>query len=174
MILALIKELADWAIGPVGRVFIRGGIAVALLLWVRSIVWREGWDARDAQARLEAANARAEHDAALAVAQARVREAEYEHAVAIATITKKLERERFHAQAKAARVVADLRAGNLRLREQWRSCASVPAAAADPADPDGTAELRAADAGNLVRAGAECDARIRGLQSVVRQVAGEK
>lgn len=75
-------------------------------------------------------------------------------------------------------VVADLRAGNLRLREQWRNrvCPAAqgqaPAGAAE--GQDGADQLRAESAGRIIGIGARADALTRWLQSellVTRQLA---
>jgi hypothetical protein len=69
------------------------------------------------------------------------------------------------------RTIADLRAGNLRLRKQW-TCDSGPAGngpaagALGPAD-DAAADLREADSGSLVRIGANADTLVRWLQREV-------
>jgi hypothetical protein len=58
-------------------------------------------------------------------------------------------------------VAAGLRAGSLRLREQWRGCEAKRSAAevaADPAIADPADELRAASAGRVVRIVAACQA----------------
>ena len=68
-------------------------------------------------------------------------------------------------------LVADLRAGNRRLRQQWAGC---PAADAVPGDSgtesgaDGGAELRAESAGRIARAGDDADIQVRGLQAYAR------
>lgn len=86
------------------------------------------------------------------------------------------EQERIHAEETGARVTADLRADNLRLRQHWRSCESARLPGVDPApgEPDAVPDDRAESAGRIVRAAAECDAQVRGLQAVVREyLAGE-
>ncbi|WP_337054004.1 endopeptidase [Pseudoxanthomonas sp. USHLN014] len=75
------------------------------------------------------------------------------------------------AQAAADRVVADLRGGNLRLQQRWASCAataSLSGAASSASQPDAIADDRAASASRIVRAAAECDAQVKGLQALVR------
>jgi hypothetical protein len=82
-----------------------------------------------------------------------------------AAIGEKLERER-DAAAKAARdrVVADVRAGRLRLREDWRD---LPASAT-ASERDGQAERRATAAGRAVGIGAAADAQLAACQAVIR------
>ncbi len=74
------------------------------------------------------------------------------------------------AEAAAKRTVADLRAGNLVLRERWSACkasADLPAAAAGPSEPDATAADREQSAGRIVQAAAQCDAQVKGLQELL-------
>lgn len=69
------------------------------------------------------------------------------------------------------RTADDLRAGNLRLLKQWRSCESAPAVSgADPSGQwvDGSTELQAASVGRIDRAVSACDAQVIGLQDVIR------
>lgn len=66
-------------------------------------------------------------------------------------------------------VVADLRAGNLRLRNLWRGC-PVPSPGQTPAggsEPDAQADDRAASAARIVRAAAQCDAQVTALQAIL-------
>lgn len=76
------------------------------------------------------------------------------------------------AHRKHDRTVADLRSGALQLRRQWQGCearvSEAGHAASGGREPDADAELRAADSGNLVRAGAQCDAWISKLQQTLR------
>ena len=74
------------------------------------------------------------------------------------------------AEATAKRTVADLRAGNLVLRDRWASCqasADLPRAAANSSEPDAGAADRAESAGRIVQAAAQCDAQVRGLQELL-------
>ncbi len=70
-----------------------------------------------------------------------------------------------HAVEEQQRLVADLRAGNVRLREQWAGCRSqVSGDAGAGQEPDAGADDRAASAGRVVRAADDADIQIRGLQ----------
>lgn len=76
-----------------------------------------------------------------------------------------------NAQAKGDVVVADLRAGTLRLQNQWAGCeaaAGMSSAAIRAGQLDAAAARRAESAAAIVRIGAEADARIRSLQSVIK------
>ena len=77
------------------------------------------------------------------------------------------------ANRKHDRTVADLRSGALQLRKHWQGCEARVSEAGHAApggrEPDDAADLRAADSGNLVRAGAQCDAHVTALQSILRK-----
>lgn len=105
-----------------------------------------------------------------AVADARAKEAADRKALAAITDTYK--KDLADAKRNADHTVADLRAGIIRLRKQW-TCPGVPQAAAGGPGADDAADDRAASAGAIVRAAADADARIRALQSVIRQDRGE-
>lgn len=99
--------------------------------------------------------------------EAESRRQEAEHRRQMDAIASETQRKLDDAQAAADRTVADLRAGNIRLRAHWEGCqatASLSTAAAVAASSGDAAELRAASAARIVRLGAECDAHVRGLQ----------
>lgn len=105
---------------------------------------------------------------ALATAQADARAKEQLAADTLAQIQDQYEQDKANAQADYDRTVADLRAGNLRLRKQWQCpSTSVPGAATGSGQPDAAADQRAADAANLVRIAADADAQIKALQQIV-------
>lgn len=123
-----------------------------------------------------------QRDAASAEASAQraARSAEQAQAARNAKIDAAYQRGLTDAKASADRVVADLRDGNLKLREQWRGCeaasrVSTPAAgqsghdaaAGVPAE-DPQRAVRDASAGRLVQYGAEVDALIEALQARIR------
>jgi len=75
------------------------------------------------------------------------------------------------AEANAKRVVADLRAGNLVLRDRWTSCqasSGLPRPTPDTSEPDARTADRDESAGRIVQAAAQCDAQVKGLQSLLR------
>ena len=75
------------------------------------------------------------------------------------------------AEANAKRVVADLRAGNLVLRDRWASCqasSGLPRPTPDTSEPDARTADRDESAGRIVQAAAQCDAQVKGLQSLLR------
>ena len=75
------------------------------------------------------------------------------------------------AEANAKRIVADLRAGNLVLRDRWTSCqasSGLPRPTPDTSEPDARTADRDESAGRIVQAAAQCDAQVKGLQSLLR------
>lgn len=72
-------------------------------------------------------------------------------------------------ETEAARTVADLRAGNLRLRQRWQGCqVQLPGAAASPGDADGQDGLRAEDIGRVLGWVKTLQAQRDGLQAVTQ------
>lgn len=72
------------------------------------------------------------------------------------------------AEMHEATVVADLRSGNLRLRNEWAACMSrSPAGQAGPAADraDGPAAVSAEAFGRVLRVGSDADAQVSWLQS---------
>ena len=105
--------------------------------------------------------------------EAATRQREREQSEAIAGINAIFEQELSNAQTHHDTVVADLRHDNLRLRNHWQGCvatAKLSYSATAAVSPDEAAELRSQGAADLVRLGAECDATVRGLQSIVRVI----
>lgn len=98
------------------------------------------------------------------------KKAETKQAEALAAIAATHQKELTDADRTHDRVVADLRAGNLRLRDHWQGAGcdrggDLPGAAADPGVADDPAELRNQGAADLVRLFDAADADIRALQA---------
>jgi len=112
-------------------------------------------------ARFTDAAKKAEQDAKAAEAQAAKR------ANAIAA---QYEQDKLNAESAAKRTADDLRAGNLRLRQQWEGCKAggVPQANGAAGQPDAAADDRAESAGRIVRAADDADAQIKALQQFIR------
>lgn len=122
-------------------------------------------DARADKAESERDSARAEVNDLKAARDAEHRKAKEAQAIAV-----KYEDEKRAIETESARTVADLRAGNLRLRKLWEApaaTADLSRAVASAGQPDDQAADRAESAGRIVRAAAECDAQVRGLQAVI-------
>lgn len=133
-----------------------------------------GWEWRDRSADIEAAEARAKAEKIIgdfakaeAELQAKYRKAEQARTEAVAEAASQYNKGVSDAQAKSAAVVADLRAGNVRLRQHWQGAIATcdlsrDSAAALAAERE--AELREQGAADLVRLAAEADAQVRALQ----------
>ena len=68
-------------------------------------------------------------------------------------------------------LVAGLRDGTRRLRQQWAGCQAahrVPGDAAPQSGADGGADLRAESTGRIARAGDDADIQVHGLQAYAR------
>lgn len=111
----------------------------------------------------------AEDTAAALAAETAARKREQDQAATIAAIEARYAKETADATATASRVADGLRAGTLSLRRELAACGArrVPEAGSVAAEPDGSAELRAAVA-RTVAIGHACDARVTALQDVLR------
>ena len=72
-----------------------------------------------------------------------------------------------HAVEEQQRIVAGVRDGSLRLREQWRGCQAALAVSGDSSavgTSDDAADLRATGAGDLIRALDDADVQVAELQ----------
>lgn len=151
-----------------------GALFVALLLAVA--------DGQVQRAERKAAESAAEaeiqaYDAQLAVnraaADAKARVQERRHAKALAGVAASYEQEKTDAKLVADAVERDLRAGLLRLHNRWEAHVAtaglVSGVVAGTCVADGRSDDRAASAGRIVRAAAECDAQVRGLQRVIER-----
>lgn len=143
-------------------------ILVAFLLLVGYAFWQRG-SKEAAYSALDTAQAETGRLRADLGATQEALDTERQYAQKIQAIATKYEGDKNAIERQAAADLADLRAGNLRLQERWRSCsASLPGAATGPSEPDDGADDRATSAIRAVRAAAECDAQVRGLQEVVK------
>lgn len=143
--------------------------AVIGLLWYRGQAANAVTKQETAEAQMQALQA--ERDA-LEVTLAASRE----YALAMEAAAKTYEQEKQDAEQRAEKLAGDLRAGAVRLRERWQGCpasSSVPAVASSASQSDAGAEDRSESAARIVRAAAECDAQVRGLQAVIRADRGE-
>lgn len=145
-------------------------LTIARLLLLVSVSFWAGWEWRDRSA--DVATAEGEQAAAQgeAKAQGSARNAEQATGQTLATIGEKHEQDRQAAEAVPDAVVADLRAGNLRLRREWQGCEArrMSDAAAGAIERDALAASRDALAGDLVRVGRDADDQLRACQAVVQ------
>lgn len=146
-------------------------LAVCIALGGTLLLTRANARADAAQAAKDFASHLALDAEAEARAQQAARDTEQRHARELNEIAARYEQDKRDAQAKADAVVADLRSGNLRLRREWQGCEtnSLSRAAASASQPNDRADDRERLASLVVRAGAECDARVKALQDVLRK-----
>ena len=152
------------------RATVFAGIALLALMAAGVQAWRLD-SAQDAIADMSLQVAK--DQAALAAAQVEAsesaRQVEHEMANAANAAAASYEQGKRDAEQAARVVVAGLRAGNLRLRDQWQGCKArgVPGVAGAASEPDAAADDRNDSAGRIVRAGAACDAQVIGLQQFI-------
>lgn len=156
---------ALWILGWLRKVPWQAWACVALALLVLAYGhWRYNAGQADTQARWDA------QEAAYAVQRAKAAEAarktEERHRADLAAAVERLNKGHADAQAETDRLIADLRAGNLRLRDRFKAPAcGVPGAPADPgaAPGAGAAYVRVEDQEFLLRVGADADRVVRKL-----------
>ena len=153
------------------RATVFAGIALLALMLAGVQTWRLD-SAQDAIADMSLQVAK--EQAALAAAQVEASESarldEQNMARAANAAAAAYEQGKADAEQAAADVVAGLRAGNLRLRDQWQGCKArgVPGPAGTASEPDAAGDSRAESAGRIVRAADECAAQVSGLQDFIR------
>lgn len=149
------------------------GYIVAAFLAVAVLCGGTGYLVGASRARAKAEAAMEKHIAAdqeqelLATEAARTKEQEL---LALQnTVAQAYERGKQNAELQNKRVVADLRSGALRLREQWSACAAsnMPNSTATTTQPNAASGNREESAGRIIRAAAECDAQVTGLQKLL-------
>lgn len=150
------KVLAAMAIASIG--FAAGHHVAALSGEASLSSAKEGWaKEREAIAR----------DRATAIEAQRV--AEHKQAEAIRQAAESYERGKSDAETSSAAVVADLRSGALRLRDQWATCRATSEVLASSAGQraDGEDGLRAEGFGRVLRIVGQCQAQRDALQSAL-------
>lgn len=152
------------------RATVFAGIALLALLLAGVQTWRLD-SAQDSLAGF--ALKASEDQAAIAAAQVEASESarldEQNMARAANAAAAAYEQGKADAEQAAADVVAGLRAGNLRLRDQWQGCKArgVSSVAGTASEPDAAGDGRAESAGRIVRAADECAAQVTGLQQFI-------
>ena len=130
-----------------------------------------GYSKGKASEQVKTAKVQAEFDAykkevqkavSIRLTQNKLKEAEDRQV--FAEIAKQYKEDIANAKAKADRITADLRAGNIKLRKHWEGCRSASKGSGNTAGIDEGAELRATGAGDIIRITAEADAQVKGLQ----------
>ncbi|CAH0174246.1 lysis system i-spanin subunit Rz [Stenotrophomonas lactitubi] len=128
-----------------------------------------GWAWRGDRADGVEAQQQADASAAQVQQVQQTRATEHNQAEALSTIGAKHEEDRTAAQAIPAAVVADLRTGNLQLRDDLATCSTslLSQAVAGAIERDAHAELRAEVAGAIVQVGRDADDHVRASQAVI-------
>ncbi|KUJ02432.1 hypothetical protein AR275_32430 [Stenotrophomonas maltophilia] len=146
-------------------------IAIYLLLFVAwsAGMFAAGWAWRGDRAKAVDARQLAGASAAQVEQINQTRAVEHSQAEALATIGAKHEEDRTAAEAVPAAVVADLRTGNLQLRDDLATCSTslLSQAVAGTIERDAHAELRAEVAGAVVQVGRDADDHVRASQAVI-------
>ncbi|AOX63610.1 hypothetical protein BIZ42_16255 [Stenotrophomonas sp. LM091] len=136
--------------------------AIALSFWA-------GWSWRGDRA--EGAEARQQSGASAAVVEQvnKARVTEHTQAETMATIGAKHEEDRAAAETVPAAVVAELRAGTVRLRHDLATCHTgrLSEAAAGAAQRDAPADLGVTVAGPAIGIGRDADDQLRACQAVI-------
>lgn len=138
--------------------------AVIVVLWFRADAIRAG--AERAAAVQERDTARAEVDALNGVLDTERRKAK-----ALTDIAEQYEQDKATNDRKQSDLVASLRAGNERLHQRWQAALAtgdLSRTVASAAESDAATRDREESAARAVRAAADADAQIRGLQEVIR------
>lgn len=149
------------------------GYIVAALLVVAAIAGGVGYWQGSKHAKTAADLAMAEHLATDRKAESdhrdKVRQLEQDLAASQTDVSEAYEKGKKDAEATGAAVTAGLRAGNLRLQQRWAGCETqrLSDAAAVAGELDAAARDREESAGRIVRAAAQCDAQVRGLQELL-------
>lgn len=147
----------------------RSAVAVAAFALWSCAMFGAGWAWRDDRAEGSEATQRAAGAEAVAGQVNQTRDIEQSKALQLADIGAKHEEDRTAAEAIPAAVVADLRNGNLRLRNDLATChtARLSEAAASAVERDARAELRPEVVGAVVRIVTDADDHVRACQEVI-------
>lgn len=145
-----------------------GGWRTVALAAVLALAGMQTW--RLDRAHYENARLRADiAEAAVEAAQAKA-DREAEHRAALEAVRLTYEQERAHVEQTHQALVADLRAGTVRLRRELRCppAAPLPGAPAGSAGSDEAPDVWGPIAAAAVRVADECDAQLRAAQAVIR------
>ena len=144
-------------------------IKIALFVGWSAAAFGAGWAWRGDRAEGKEARQEASASAAQVQQVNEVRATEHSQADKLAAIGAKHEEDRAAAEAVPDAVVADLRAGNLRLRDDLATCntSRLSEAVAGTVERDAGAQLRDEIAGALVQIGRDADNHVRACQAVI-------
>lgn len=152
------------------RSYLIGGLILALAALAGTKSWRlHAAQLEIAGMQLHASEQATASATAQTIAEQVARSIERAQSAAVAAVASGYQRGLSDAQENADRLVADLRAGNVQLRAQWRGCEAdrVPATAAPTGGADAAEQGRRDSAGRIVRAADACDAQVSALQALV-------
>lgn len=144
-------------------------VHVALVVGLAIVSFWVGWEWRDRSADLNASLGETKQ-AVAAVAQVQsARAIEHRQANTMANIGAKHEEDRAAAEAVPDAVVADLRTGDLQLRDDLATCTTslLSEAVAGTIERDAHAQLRAEVAGALVQVGRDANDHVNSCQAVI-------
>lgn len=143
-------------------------MVASLLLW-SLLMFVAGWRWRGDRSDLAMVRADAARHAGAVQSEQRLRRKQEERSEAMASLGEQHEHDRERAAALDADVVAALRAGTLRLRDDLAACHTgrLSEAAARTGERDAGAQLRAEVAAALVRIGRDADDQLRACQAVI-------
>ncbi len=144
-------------------------VLAAFVVW-SAAMFAGGWAWRGDRAEGAEARQQAESSAAVVRQVNETRATEHQQADNLAAIGAKHEQDRTAAEAVPSAVVADLRSGNLRLRDDLATChtARLSEAAAGAVQRDARAELRPEVVGAAVRIVTDADDQLRACQAVIQ------
>jgi hypothetical protein len=147
----------------------RAGILVAILVALSAGMFWRGYQSGVAAEKTRLDERLAADDRAAKLADLDARKREFEWTLAASAASQSYEQGKHDAETNAANVIADLRAGTVRLQNRWAGCeAHRRADAAGVArQRDAAATDREESASRIVRAADECDAQVRGLQEIL-------
>lgn len=145
-------------------------IALATALLWSVAMFGAGWAWRGDRAERDDNKGLAEQTREAVKVSESARDEEQKSAAEMATIGDKHEQDRQAAETVPDAVVADLRAGNLRLRNDLATCTTdrLSQAVAGTVERDAGAQLREEVAGAAVRIAVDADDQLRACQAVVR------
>ena len=155
--------------------FERPAVRLAVFVAWSAAMFGAGWAWRGDRAEGEGARQQAGASAAQVEQITQTRATEHAQAEVVATIGETHEQDRTAAEAVPAAVAADLRAGNLRLRDGWASCETqrLSEAAAGAGERDAATQRREEFASRVVRIGRDADDQLRACQALIRADRGE-
>ena len=145
-------------------------IAVLAFAAWSAAMFGAGWAWRGDRADTAEAKGVAQQAAATVEQVTETRATEHKQAESLATIGAKHEQDREAAATVPAAVVADLRAGALRLRDGWAGCETqrLSDASAAATERDAATKRREEFAGSVVRVGRDADDQLRACQAVIQ------